>query len=66
MITPKTPLNTTTHKSPRSITTILSVPNLPKLQATPAPKLQKPRRRKINKPMEIKVFYRKSFSFHLC
>jgi hypothetical protein len=63
MITPKTPLNTITHKSPRSVATILSVPKLPKLQATPAPKLQKPRRRKINKQMEIKVLYRKSF-FH--
>ena len=59
--TPKTPLNTTAYKSPRSRATTVKSILVPKLQATPAPKLQKPRRKKINKAMEIKVFYKKSF-----
>ncbi|GBB93577.1 hypothetical protein RclHR1_00220011 [Rhizophagus clarus] len=59
MTIPKTPINTTTHKTPRTkVTTVKSIP-MSKLQTTPAPKLQKPRRRKINKEMEIKGVIKK-------
>jgi hypothetical protein len=55
MTIPKTPLNTTAYKTPRSNVTTVKNISIPKLQTTPAPKLQKPRRRKVNKEIEIKV-----------
>lgn len=58
----RTPLNITTYdKTPRSKATTVKNISIPKLRTTPAPKLQKPRRRKINKEVEIKVFSRKVF-----
>ncbi|RIA95028.1 DASH complex subunit Dam1-domain-containing protein [Glomus cerebriforme] len=56
MTIPKTPLNTIT---PRSRATTVKNISVPKLQPTPAPKLQKPRRRKINKAMEMKAVIKK-------
>ncbi|CAB4422812.1 unnamed protein product [Rhizophagus irregularis] len=56
----RTPLNITTYdKTPRSKATTVKNISIPKLQTTPAPKFQKPRRRKINKETEIKGVVKK-------